>query len=188
MYPFNKRLFILRHGETEFNKAHILQGQVDSPLTELGIKQAKDVAEKAEKLGIGILATSDLKRAVSTADIISGIIGLPITRIDSVFRERSFGDMDGVFLGDIRKMYPQFITDEGKFILEHDLKTGEPVKVFYDRVINAIEALMKEFARKNIMLITHKGVLNMMYAYANDIPLDKVRIVYNPDNCEIANY
>ena len=188
MRSFGKKLFLLRHGETEFNKTHILQGQVDSPLTELGIKQANEAGEKVKGLGIDVMVASDMKRTVKTAEIVSGIIGIPVTRTDSAFRERDFGKIDGAPLSDIRNKYPEFILENGLFILEHDVDGAEPIKEFYNRVTYAVENLMKEFEGKNVMVVTHKGVLNMMYAYINDVPLDKIRTVYNPDNCAIENY
>lgn len=185
---FNKRLFLIRHGETELNKKHIIQGQIDSPLTELGIKQAYEAGEKAKDLNIDILISSDLGRTKHTAEIISKVSGIQIKRFDPVFRERDFGKIEGMSGTDLRKTYPQYVTDKNVFILEHDFPTAEPIKDFYNRIINGIKALMNEFGGKKVLLVGHKGVLNMVYAYANDVPLDKIRIIYDPINCAIENY
>jgi len=185
---FEKRLFLVRHGETELNKSHIIQGQIDSPLTELGLRQAQEAGEKAKGLNIDILISSDLGRARHTAEIISKASGIQIERVDSVFRERDFGKFEGISTAELRKTYPQFVTDKDILILEHDFPTAESIKDFYNRIIKGIKGLMDEFKGKNILLVGHKGVLNMVYTYAYDIPLDKVRTVYDPINCAIENY
>jgi len=185
---FNKRLFLVRHGETELNKAHIIQGQIDSPLTDLGIKQAHEAGEKAKELNIDILISSDLGRAKHTAEIISKASGIQLMRADPVLRERDFGKIEGMSTTELRKTYPQFVTDKDILILEHDFPTAEQINDFYNRIINGIKALMDEFDGKKVLLVGHKGVLNMVYAYANDVPLDKIRIIYDAQNCEIENY
>ncbi len=96
MIQFNKRLFLVRHGETEFNIKGVMQGHVDSPLTDLGIKQAKDTAELVKEMNIDVLASSDLKRAIDTAEIISVAINIPVSEKISTFRERFFGEIEGV--------------------------------------------------------------------------------------------
>jgi len=188
MSIFNNNLYLVRHGETELNKKHIIQGQIDSPLTELGIKQAHETSEKVKNLNIDILITSNLGRAMHTAEIISKDTGIQLKRIDPVFRERNFGIIEGVSTADLKKTYPQYVTNKGILILEHDFLASEPIKDFYNRIINGIKALMKEFDGKKVLLVSHKGILNMVYAYANDVPLDKIRTVYDPVNCVIENY
>jgi len=188
MRSLGKKLFLLRHGETEYNTRHIIMGQSDSPLTEKGIIQAYEAAKKVKKLGIDIIISSDLGRAVKTAEIISKETGIPVLRLEPAFRERYFGKIEGKPKSEIKKEFPKFVTDKGELILEHDLSEAEPISDFYSRVINGLKKVSKEFKGKKVLIITHKGVFNMAYAYINDVPLDKVRTVYQPDNCAIENY
>ena len=90
MMQFKKHLFLVRHGETEFNKKEIIQGHVDSRLTDLGHEQIRQIAEKAKELDIDVLISSDLRRAEETAKVISKAIRIPITKIDPIFRERYY--------------------------------------------------------------------------------------------------
>ena len=188
MNLFNKRLFLVRHGETEYNVAHIIQGHIASPLTELGLQQAKVVGQKVKDSNIDMIVTSDLKRAIQTSEIIGKEIGLKVFKKDPIFRERDWGDFEGKHRDEIKKEYSEYVTEDGQLILEHDFPTCEPLKEFYERIINAIKSLIDEFEGKSILLVGHKGVLNIVYAYANDIPLDRIRFEYDATNCIIENY
>ena len=90
-----KNIFVIRHGETSFNKNGRYSGRTDEPLNTIGINQAKQLAEKASCLNIGIIYCSPLKRALKTAEFIKvkhacGII------IDNHFIERSIGIYEGL--------------------------------------------------------------------------------------------
>ncbi len=185
---YNQNLYLIRHGETEYNKAHIIQGHVDSPLTERGISQAKTAAEELTQSDIDVIICSDLGRAVETAEIIGKKINTPIAMKTPLIRERHWGSMEGVQAEKVRGEYPQYVMEDGLLILEHDFPTAEPLMNFYDRIVTGIGKLMEEFMDKKVLMVGHKGVLNMMFAYKNKIPLEKVRQIYNPDNCTIEIY
>ena len=184
---FNKKLFLVRHGQTELNKKGVIQGKIDSPLTDKGINQAIETANRAKDLNIDILIASDLGRAVQTAGIISDEIGVSITKTDPSFRERDFGKADILTFTEAAEAYPQFVNEDGIFNLYNDFPESETVKDFYNRVVNSINNLMSEYANKNVMLVTHAGFLRMMYAYINEIAPEEIFIIYAPENCEIFN-
>lgn len=87
-------IYLVRHGETQWNAQKRIQGQADSPLTEEGRKQAKQVAMRVKNLGITHLVSSDLGRAVETADIIASVLNLPI-QTDKRLRELNMGILEG---------------------------------------------------------------------------------------------
>jgi len=86
-----KTLYFVRHGQSIYNKMNILQGQVDSPLTEEGEEEAKVIAPKFKKLGIKHIAYSPLLRAKQTAMIINEQLNLPVSQWKDI-QEMSFGD------------------------------------------------------------------------------------------------
>ena len=92
--PRVDRFFFLRHGQTEYNRKHIVQGWADIPLNFTGEQQAKTAAQSLVKRSINSIITSPLSRARRTAEIVSASIGAPINRLDARLREKSFGDYE----------------------------------------------------------------------------------------------
>lgn len=88
---------LVRHGETDWNAAGILQGQTDIPLNERGLKQAAALAERlsAEKKIWDAVLSSDLARARKTAEIIADRLQVPLLAPDTRLRERYFSEVEG---------------------------------------------------------------------------------------------
>ncbi len=85
--------YLVRHGETEDNVNHIIQGQTDSPLTENGIEEIKKVAKKLKGVKFDLAFSSDLLRAKRTAEIIALEHKLEVTTSE-IIRERNFGEFE----------------------------------------------------------------------------------------------
>ena len=85
-----KKLLIVRHGQTEFNRRGIVQGHVDSDLTPLGVRQAERLGERLATEGIERIISSDLGRTIRTANIINDKLGLTV-EVDARIRERDYG-------------------------------------------------------------------------------------------------
>ncbi len=187
MINFQKHLFLVRHGEVDLNRQGIIIGSIDKSLNDTGHKQAEETAEKAGDLDIDILISSDLKRAKETAEIISKKIGVPVIT-DPVFRERNYGSIEGKKKEDLKKMYPEYMSEKGKLILENEFTGAEPINDFYERIIKGVDDLLNKYPNKNIMLVAHAGTLRVLYAYCHDVPISTVRDFYNPANCLIENY
>lgn len=86
--------YFLRHGETDWNARGIMQGQTDVPLSEVGLRQAKAIAETVAALPIATVCCSSLRRARHTAEIASADLRLPLIAIDDL-RECRFGIYEG---------------------------------------------------------------------------------------------
>ncbi|MCH8055577.1 MAG: histidine phosphatase family protein, partial [Deltaproteobacteria bacterium] len=102
------RLFLLRHGETDWNLQGRCQGVADLDLNERGKQQAVEVAEYLSREKIDAIYSSDLKRALQTAEAIRRFHDLEVT-VDSDFRELDHGEFEGLTFTDIRASYPDFI-------------------------------------------------------------------------------
>jgi broad specificity phosphatase PhoE len=94
-----KRLYFIRHGESEFNRAKVWNGPTDTPLTAKGRKQAEQTGQKMKRQGvpIDIVITSPLTRAYDTARLVTETAGIPADRIivHDQLVERDFGKMEG---------------------------------------------------------------------------------------------
>lgn len=101
-----REIYLIRHGETDWNKERRFQGQTDIPLNDNGRRQAKSLRESLKgKLPFDRIICSDLCRARETAEIINEGSQSPII-IDPAFRELCFGKWEGMVFPDIKKEYP----------------------------------------------------------------------------------
>nr|WP_296073662.1 histidine phosphatase family protein [uncultured Actinoplanes sp.] len=99
------RLIVWRHGNTDWNAGHRVQGQTDVPLNALGRQQAVDAAELLVKLKPDVIVSSDLRRAADTAAALAALTGLPV-RPDQRLRERYFGAWQGLTMAEVASAHP----------------------------------------------------------------------------------
>lgn len=105
----NHWITFLRHGESEGNKTETLQGQIDSPLTELGEAQARQTAEKwrQENVVFDSIISSPLQRALRTAQIVAEGLGFTGEILqDPIWMERGFGELEGKPFQEISQLKP----------------------------------------------------------------------------------
>jgi broad specificity phosphatase PhoE len=100
------RLIVWRHGNTDWNATHRVQGQTDVPLNALGRQQAVDAAELLVKMRPDVIVASDLHRAADTAAALATLTGLTVT-YDKRLRERFFGAWQGLTMAEVADRYPQ---------------------------------------------------------------------------------
>ena len=157
--------YIVRHGETEWNLAKLLQGHSDSPLTEVGINQAKDLAKKLKSVSFDAVFASDLLRAKRTAEIIAQEKKI-IIKTTAVLRERSFGRFEGkpreIFQKELQQYWEEYekLLDEQKsqykFPTEPDIESDEELML---RFIPFIREIAVAYAEKTVLIVTHGGVM-----------------------------
>ena len=141
------RMYITRHGQTDWNIDHRLQGQSDIPLNDTGRAQAVTCGEALQRAGIEWIITSPLSRARETAEIIRGYIGdIPIT-CDDLLLERAFGKLEGQCM---------YVSEAERFPAEFGVESREHS---YERIREAMENYRKRYWDKTILVVTHGGVL-----------------------------
>ncbi|MGI6706852.1 MAG: histidine phosphatase family protein [Clostridia bacterium] len=99
------RLYLTRHGETEWNLERKTQGGTDTPLTTTGIHQAHKLGERLKSEGISFIYSSTLRRAWDTAKIIGEILDCPIRPVEGL-REMCLGVWEGLTFNEIQRQYP----------------------------------------------------------------------------------
>lgn len=120
----NTTIFLVRHGETFDNARHIMQGQVQGELNERGKQQAQQVAIRLADEPFDAVISSDLHRAIQTAEIIADPHGLPV-QTTPLLRERDWGSFTGRFIPDLQHVQwpddiesePDLLTRARSFIL-----------------------------------------------------------------------
>ncbi|MCX7342761.1 MAG: histidine phosphatase family protein [Proteobacteria bacterium] len=147
MAIIHKSFYFMRHGETDWNRRHIYMGQTDIPLNEFGIQQARQAAKLLEGIEFTSIASSNLIRAIHTAQIIAEKVSKPITIIDDL-KECSLGTMEGL------------TKENNKFLdLWSNSKACNGIEEFYDfkeRVVRGLKTALE--LPGTVLIIAHGGV------------------------------
>lgn len=174
------RLTIVRHGETEWNVAMRLQGKKDSNLTPLGRLQAQHASDALRHRKFDVLISSDQGRAVETAKIINVYHQLEFN-LSEKLRERNFGIMEGLTREEVGEKYPEVHEGYMKRKSNYQVPEGESLVQFYSRVSNELNRIADLWKEKNILIISHGGVLDCTMRMVFGISLDVRRnfSIYN---------
>ena len=143
------RIIITRHGETEENKAGLLQGHNEGTLSPKGIEQAEKLAHRLKNEKIDRIFTSDLYRALKTTAIISKYHKNTRVEISPLLRERNFGD----FQGRKREDVGWSLSDETSGF--PDPPNGESVTDVYKRAREILNHIQSAYNGKTILLSSH---------------------------------
>ena len=171
-------LILLRHGETEWNRELRFQGQVDVPLNATGHAQAQRLAQRLAGEPIDHLVSSDLSRARQTADPFarqvqaSRGIGLDV---DAALREQAFGRIDGMRVEDIKRDHADVWAGWTQFQSDYVVPDGESTRQFHTRVMAALWQLVASHPCRTLAVVTHGGVLDMVFRTARGLGLEGPR-------------
>jgi probable phosphoglycerate mutase len=160
------RILLVRHGETEYNRNHILQGRIDVPLNKNGELQAEKLAQRlAEQETVDALYSSDLSRALQTATTIANTIGSQLrVEVDS-----RLGEFDsGIFAGQPRATLSRKFPKEWNAYQTNDsyvVPQGESYCLFSQRVQLAFQHIVSKHALgSTIIVVAHGGVIDCITA------------------------
>ncbi|MEO7939152.1 MAG: histidine phosphatase family protein, partial [Burkholderiaceae bacterium] len=167
-------LILIRHGETDWNRELRFQGQIDVPLNDIGFEQARRVAERLAGESVQHLVSSDLLRTRQTSQAPSIRLGLAPVH-DAALREQAFGVVDGMRVGDIQQQFPQEWARWSEFDADYAFAGAESTRHFHARVMAALERLVLSHAGQRLVVVTHGGVLDMVYRSAMGLPLSGPR-------------
>ena len=174
-------LIVIRHGETDWNRQHRFQGQIDVPLNALGLEQARRLGLRLADEPIDLLVVSDLQRARQTAQALADARG-HAPRIEPLWREQGFGILEGLDVPTIRArhadLWAQWLRHDADYALPQG---GESNVAFHARVMQALRALVATHAGARVAVVTHGGVLDMLWRSARALSLS------GPRECEIPN-
>ena len=172
-----KTLYLMRHGQTLFNKRHLIQGWCDSPLTDFGIYQAQIAGQYFREQGITFdtAFSSTSERACDTLEIVTNG-KMPYERIKGL-KEWNFG----VFEGESEELNPS-IPYENFFVYYG----GESQAELQDRINYTISSLMKETEGDTVLIVSHGGsIRNFARVWEK---YEKVKIATNMTNCCILKF
>ena len=173
-------LLFIRHGETDWNRQQRFQGQIDVPLNATGVAQAARLGARLAAERFDAFFTSDLGRARETAAPLAAAWGRQPVAVPGL-REQSFGVWEGLDVPTIKDrhsaMWQDWLQHHGDFALPG----GESLRQFHARVLVSVRELVQHAAGQRLAIVTHGGVLDMLWRTAQGLSLDGLR------QCEIPN-
>ncbi|MHB1651246.1 MAG: histidine phosphatase family protein [Desulfitobacteriaceae bacterium] len=160
------KIILTRHGETLWNLERRVQGSMDSPLSENGLKQARRLAIRLREAGINHLYASDAPRAIATAEEIRKELLLPELLTSPYLREFSFGEWEGKVWADLRESYPEIfrVWDTEPHLVQ--VPGGETMQRVSDRAWNFLEEILVKHAGETICLVSHGLTLKLLVTRA----------------------
>lgn len=173
-----RKVFLVRHGQTDWNALGLWQGHDGPGLNQTGREQAESAARRLANTDITALFSSDLPRALETAGIISASIGLNPIELTGL-RERNCGDWSGKSSEQIRSENPGIDLKIGIDTLQ-DPAGMESWDSFRMRVVETLKQVLMQ-GRGNIAVVTHGGVIYSILSYID--PVTHFRI---PGNANIT--
>lgn len=158
----------MRHGETEWNSDGRIQGHLDVELNDAGRQQAAAVADRLSKeSNISAIYSSDLKRALETAEIIATSCGGLEVIKDAGLRERHLGNLQGLVFRDAARVHPEayeaFVSPRKNQEIPGG---GESRDQLYQRCTSTLLRIGRKHKGERIILVTHGGFIRTLYRWA----------------------
>ncbi|HEV7469001.1 histidine phosphatase family protein [Pseudonocardia sp.] len=183
-----RRVVLLRHGQTDYNVAGRMQGHLDSHLTEEGREQARRAAPVIARMSLDRMISSDLTRAVDTAEEVSTASGLAV-KLDQRLRETHLGEWQGRSVGEVEVDYPGAIT-EWRGDPRWTPPGGESRVDVVRRSLPVVEEIDEEYAdevgEQSLLLVAHGGMIAGMVCGLLDLPESTWPIIGGMGNCKWA--
>ena len=172
-------LYVVRHGQTDWNTKKLLQGSSDIDLNSVGLEQAKKLADTLKDVNIDYIFCSPLKRAIKTAEFVKKDKNVP-SILEPRIIERSFGELEGTTPNNISK-YWNYYED----ITNHNV---ESIHNLINRVFNFMDELKEKHKNDDILIVTHQGVMIIIDCYINGFKENHSFDNYNFDNGTYTKY
>lgn len=174
------RIFLIRHGRQNSPLCN-----VNVPLSEEGCRQAALLGERLKKEKIEALWSSDLIRAMETADIINNSLGVPrVIRTD--LREISFGDMEGLSDEVIADRFEDFLRERAKMEQDMAYPGGESASEAAARAVRVMDEIIQS-GMNTVAVVTHGGVIRSLVSYYLGMDFSKTQLLASHlENCGLT--
>lgn len=169
--------WLIRHGETDWNAEQRLQGWRDMPLNAVGKQQAQAIRRllEAQQVAFDAVLSSDLQRAIQTAEIaLEGHSSTPLIQ-DPQLRERNYGIYEGHPWRQLLQLPDQPEPEINLRDPNLDVPDGETLKVFHDRIVDAFLRIAQERPGQQLAVVAHGGVIDMVWRKTQNLGLTTMR-------------
>lgn len=174
------RLWLVRHGQTDWNVVGRYQGQSDPPLNPVGRAQARALASRLRGHGFQALYTSDLLRARQTADALAAHAGLA-PRLEPRLREMHHGAWDGLLVTEIQARFPADWAAWRHAPHAARPPGGETVTEVAERVAAALDDIARRHAGGHVLVVSHGLALATALCRVHDVPLAQAHDLVPPN-------
>ena len=155
------KLYLIRHGETDYNNAMRFQGRTDILLNQKGIEQAEKAAEFFRDIPLQAIYTSSLKRAITTAEIIGKVKGLEPQATDAL-QEMSFGIWENMNSKDIQKKYAKEWKDFFASPATTTIPQGECMFDVQKRAYPVVQEILDQYPEGDVAFVAHGGIIRVL--------------------------
>ncbi len=173
-------IWLVRHGQTDWNLEGIFQGQADPPLNANGLAQAAQIAEQLTDAGIEAIYCSDLQRALRTAQIIGEKLAL-LPQVDPRLREISLGEWEGMKKEQIQAIFPEVWNRRRLDPVHVPAPGGENLLQLAKRVWTATDLIAQRYPSGRVLIVSHGASLACIICRAQRVALKRAFHII-PDN------
>lgn len=176
------KIYVTRHGQTDWNRNELMQGRTDIPLNETGIQQAKEASKKLEGIEFDAVYASPLGRAITTASVLSGWNKEDII-IDERIIEFDFGKYEGVEYGKLGTHMSLY------WLIPEIVPAPRGVETLKEAIARTTSFLedLKQKDYEKVLVVCHGGIIRPICGYLEH-RVSGVKWRPKPTNCEIREY
>lgn len=185
-----KTVYLIRHGATEGDGKVRYKGTIDVPLSHQGEEQARRAAlfirDSLSGQCLEAVYTSDLSRALGSAEIIAEGLGPPDSLEPIIvpgLRERHFGRWEGMSLEEIAQRYPEEFGNWARDPLRFSPVGGESTFEVRDRAVSALEEILSRHEEGAIAVVAHGGINRVVLCHVLGIPLENIFLIEQDHAC-----
>jgi broad specificity phosphatase PhoE len=165
-------ILLARHGESDWNRDQRWQGHADRPLTELGRRQARELADRLARTDLDAIYSSDLRRALETAEIVGRTQGLAVKTVPAL-REVDVGSWSGLNRAEAEQRYPEAYL---RWLAgEEGWDDGETYEELSDRVLRAVREIATAHPDERVLVLAHGGSIRAIHAAALGVDVHTYR-------------
>ena len=161
---------VVRHGETDWNTAGVLQGWLDVPINERGRMQARELAQAFADSDFACVCSSPLSRARETAEIIAALLQLPPPVCHDGLKERNFGVIQGIPKGELAELNPALLEHIVKRNPDTRFEQGESMDECATRVLDGVRDIARRRPGERVLAVTHGWVMDVITREVHGLP------------------
>ncbi len=177
------RLYMVRHGQVVGYDGFPVYGHTDVEMTDVGVMQMENLAERLRLVNISAIYSSDLKRSLKGARIIARHHDAPLHALPEL-REMHFGDWEGLTLTEIREHFPDELEKRKTDLLNYQNPgEGETIENLSERVMNCFKSILEDQEGNDILLVGHGAVNRVILCHALDLDLSRMFKIHQDYGC-----
>jgi len=179
------KVYVIRHAEAEGNLYRRIQGQYDSLVTEMGMRQIEALRKRFENIHIDAVYSSDLFRTKTTASAIYASRDLPLIAMPEL-REVNMGIWEDVCWADVERGMPEQYKNYNSAPHKWDIEGGENFYELSGRITKAVTSLAQKHDGQSIAVVTHGGAIRALLCTIKKLPPEEINKIFYCDNTAVS--